>query len=386
VLTELLLSFLDDLLPQDQVPLAALRLRKATIERVSGLRDLLHLRLQARVQFRHLFPFLPDRPRVRAEDGLLLREDRLAGLVVSFEIGELGRPLREGAALGLEFCPDFLRPNRQERPLGLDLYVLLGSAFFELPQDHAARLLHGLKFRPQGVEFLLADRASLVLLLQLPLSAIQFLFAVHELLFLFPLRLEFLQVRLPFRRFQGFHLCEDPVRIADPGHRRVRIAPLEVVEADLRVAVVVRPDLELGARARRVLEDLLDRVGACDVHLGAVFREDAIPAPQDEHALGGRVPPEHGGLEEAVEFHGAEFGQDRADRLRAPVRDPFHSAGRDFHMEKQVCYHVKKFPTTFQPLKTVARRKRSRLRKRLLSARRSDGRVRDEKRVSRPSV
>ena len=97
------------------------------------------------------------------------------------------------------------------------------------------------------------------------------------------------------------------------------------------MAIVVGADFELRPFARSIFQDLGDRRRAGDVDLGPVFGQDAIPAAEDEDALGGGVTSEHGRLEEPVELHRPQFRQNGANRLFPAIRDSFHSARRYFH-------------------------------------------------------
>ena len=319
------------LLSEDQLALPAFGIGESGVEDFACSGDLLRFRLEARIQIVHL-PALPLEGFLSRRDRRLpIGEGRLPSREIPFEVLRLRGPLRQVPPLDLQLRAGLLRFHREHFSLGLDLDILGGPAFLEAPHDHAARLLHGLQLRSEGFEFLLTDAAPLVLLLQLPLPFVQLLLAVHELLFLFSTGVEVPEVCVPFRGLLDQDLREDLVRIAEALHGRLGIAALQLVDADRGMAVVVGTDFELRPFARGVFQDLGDRRRARDVDLGPVFRQDAIPAAEDEDALGGGVTPEHGRLEEPVEFHRPQFRQNGANRLFPAIRDSFHSARRYFH-------------------------------------------------------
>ncbi len=110
------------------------------------------------------------------------------------------------------------------------------------------------------------------------------------------------------------------------------------------MTVVVRSDLELSPLTRGVFHDFRDRVGTGDIDLRAVFREDAVPASEDQDALRRRIAAVHGRLQQAVELHRPEFLQEGADGLRSAVRDPLRAARRDFHPAWEAVVRLRRFP------------------------------------------
>ena len=173
--------------------------------------------------------------------------------------------------MNLQLRAGLLRFHREDFSLGLDLHIFGCAAFLEPPHDHSAGLLHRLQLRSEGVELLLTDPAPLVLLFQFPFPFVELFLAFDEALFLFSAGFEVPEVRVTFRGLLDQHLGENLIRIAEPFHGGLRIAALQLVDADRGMAVV-RADLELRAVARGILQNFGDRGRACNVDLGAVFR------------------------------------------------------------------------------------------------------------------
>src|SRR3989454_237404 len=231
--------------------------------------------------------------------------------------------------------------------LGLDL--LGGPTFLEPAEDQAARLLHRLEFGPERVEFALSRSAPLVLLLEFPFPAVELFFAVDECPFLVPAGIEFLLVRLALAGLLGDRLLEHRVRVSDALHRGLRVTPLEVVDADRGMAVVVRADLELGPGARRVLQDLGKGVVAGHVDLRSVLGKDPIAPSQDEDPLRWGVASKDRGLQDPVELHRPKLGEDGPDHFGPSVGDPFDSTGRDFHRVLKIIVTLRRFPRKSDP-------------------------------------
>src|SRR5207247_8187980 len=99
-------------------------------------------------------------------------------------------PIRETLPLGLDLGPCPARFHREELLLRFDLHGFGRVARFEPLPDQRARLLDRGKLGAQSVEFPLAQPASLGLLLQLPLPAVELLFPLDETLLLVPSDIE----------------------------------------------------------------------------------------------------------------------------------------------------------------------------------------------------
>src|SRR2546425_836080 len=232
MVAELRLAVPDGRLLGGEEPFASFRLLEPALEHLPGLGDLLGLGLKVRVEVVHLLP-LPfegcgswiERRFAIAIGGFLRREFPL-------QSAEFRLPFREAASLGLDLRFGLLGFHRKDLLPGLDLDVLSRPAFLESAEDQAARLLDGLEFGPEGAELPLSRRAPLGLLLEFPFPAVEFLLALHERPFLIPTDLEFLLVRLALAGLLGDRLLEHLVRVPDALDRGLRIAPLEVVDAD----------------------------------------------------------------------------------------------------------------------------------------------------------
>src|SRR2546425_2524896 len=232
MVAELRLAVPDGRLLGGEEPFASFRLLEPVLEHLPGLGDLLGLGLKVRVEVAHLLP-LPfeacgswiERRFAIAIGGFLRREFPL-------QSAEFRLPFREAASLGLDLRFGLLGFHRKDLLPGLDLDVLSRPAFLESAEDQAARLLDGLEFGPEGAELPLSRRAPLGLLLEFPFPAVEFLLALHERPFLIPTDLEFLLVRLALAGLLGDRLLEHLVRVPDALDRGLRIAPLEVVDAD----------------------------------------------------------------------------------------------------------------------------------------------------------
>src|SRR2546426_393460 len=270
-------------------------------------------------------------------------------------VAELRLAVPDGRLLGGEepFASfRLLEPVLEHLPgLGdlLGLGLLGGPTFLEPAEDQAARLLHRLEFGPERVEFALSRSAPLVLLLEFPFPAVELFFAVDECPFLVPAGIEFLLVRLALAGLLGDRLLEHRVRVSDALHRGLRVTPLEVVDADRGMAVVVRADLELGPGARRVLQDLGKGVVAGHVDLRSVLGKDPIAPSQDEDPLRWGVASKDRGLQDPVELHRPKLGEDGPDHFGPSVGDPFDSTGRDFHRVLKIIVTLRRFPRKSDP-------------------------------------
>src|SRR3989441_1654773 len=349
VFAELRLSVPDRRLLGGEKPFAAFCLLEPVLEDLPGLGDLLGLGLQIRVEVVHLFPlpFEGRGPRIErrlaiAVGGLLRREFPL-------QTAEFRLPFRDAASLGLELRFGLLGLHREDLLPGLDLDVLGGPAFLESVEDQAARLLDSLEFGPEGVELPLSHPAPLVLLLEFPFSAVEFLLALDERPLLVPTGIEFLLVRLALAGLLGDRLFEHCVRVSDALDPGLGGASLEVVDADRAMAVVIGADLELGPGARRVLQNLGEGVVAGHVDIRPVLGEDPIASSQDEDPLRRRVAAKDRGLQDPVELHRPKLGEDGPYRFGPPVGDPFHSTGRDFHRVLKIIVTLRRFPRNSDP-------------------------------------
>src|SRR3990170_285921 len=120
------------LFPEGELPLALLRLRNPRVERLPRVRDLLHLRLEVRVQVRELLPFAV-RGRVPAVEGRFpVPQERLLPRELAPPVVELLRPCGSGGALGFEIRPNPLRLDRRDLLLGLELDVPRGPGRLEV--------------------------------------------------------------------------------------------------------------------------------------------------------------------------------------------------------------------------------------------------------------
>src|SRR5881296_1829826 len=349
MLAELRLAVPDGRLLGGEEALASFGLLEPVLEHLPGLGDLLGLGLQIRVQVVHLLPlpFEGRGPRIErrlaiAVGGFLRREFPL-------QTAEFRLPFRDAASLGLELRFGLLGLHREDLLPGLDLDVLGGPAFLESVEDQAARLLDSLEFGPEGVELPLSHPAPLVLLLEFPFSAVEFLLALDERPLLVPTGIEFLLVRLALAGLLGDRLFEHCVRVSDALDRGLGVASLEVVDADRGMAVVIGADLELGPGARRVLQNLGEGVVAGHVDIRPVLGEDPIASSQDEDPLRRRVAAKDRGLQDPVELHRPKLGEDGPYRFGPPVGDPFHSTGRDFHRVLKIIVTLRRFPRNSDP-------------------------------------
>ncbi|OGS62684.1 MAG: hypothetical protein A3K59_00890 [Euryarchaeota archaeon RBG_19FT_COMBO_69_17] len=331
MLPDLILPLLGGLLPEEDLALPPFGLGHAGVERLPGVRDLRHLPFEARVELVELLP-LPVQGRLAARrPGVAVLEQGLPRRELALPRVEGRGPLREAPALGLRLRAGPLRLHRGKLLLRLQLDIPRAPLLLELAEEHRGGLLDGLELGPEGLELLLAHRAPPELLLQLPFPAVQLLLLRDELPLLLPALLELPEVRLPGGGLLPHDGREVPVDVPEALDRRLWVRPLELVDADRRMPVVVRPDLDLGPLARRIPEDLGEGVGPKEVRGGPMLREDPVPAPEHEDPLGGQVPPEHGRLEEPVELQRAEVREDPPQGLGAPVGDPLHAAGREVH-------------------------------------------------------
>ncbi len=64
---------------------------------------------------------------------------------------------------------------------------------------------------------------------------------------------------------------------------------------------------------------------------GPVLRQHPVPSPEDEDPLRRGVASKDGGLQDPVELHRPELGEDGPNRFGPAIGDPFHSPRRDFH-------------------------------------------------------
>jgi len=117
-----------------------------------------------------------------------------------------------------------------------------------------------------------------------------------------------------------------------------------MVDADRGVAIVVGAHFELRAGARGVLQDLGEGFVARHVDGGPVFRQDAVPSPEDEDPLGWGVAAKDRGLQDAIELHRPKLGEDGPNRFGPAVGDPLHAPRRDFHREYSVIVTIRRFP------------------------------------------
>ena len=310
VIPQLLLPVPDGLVLAREEALAAFGFPQALVERLPGLRDLLGLGLQVRVEIVHLLPLAFEGSGPRIERCLAVAVGGFFGGQLPFQAPELGLPFGEAALLGLELRPSLLGLHREDLLLRLDLDVPGRPSLLQPVQDQPAGLLDCLQFGPEGVEFALSHRAPLILLFEFPFPAVELLFALDERSFLTATGFELFLVDLALAGLLGDRLVQHLVRVADAFNGGLGVAPLEMVDADRRVSIVVRAHFELGPGTRRVLQDLGQGFVARHVGRGPVFRQDPIPAPQDEDPLGRRVAPKDGRLEDPVEFHRPKLRED----------------------------------------------------------------------------